>query len=238
VSDAVWIDVGGTRTTAWRGRGPGRRKFLDAPSDPAKLPAVVRTARPGSDRAPLVIGLRGAWTPAEKRAWRKRLSLRPGDTVLSDIELAHAWIFNGGDGIVLNAGTGAIAFGRRGKKTARAGGLGPLIGDDGSAFWIGREWLRRAALQRKNFARVRGVVTSPNAVAAVAAQATKALASDTAAARAIITAAQKALAALAADVRRQLGGGKLPVATRGGLFRDASFRRGVERALRRAKFTI
>jgi N-acetylglucosamine kinase-like BadF-type ATPase len=45
------------------------------------------------------------------------------------------------DGIVVIAGTGAIAMGWRGKKEAISGGWDWLIGDQGSAFWIGKKVL-------------------------------------------------------------------------------------------------
>ena len=54
---------------------------------------------------------------------------------------AHA----GQPGIICIAGTGSITLGidRRGQ-LERAGGWGWLLGDEGSAFWIGREGLRAA----------------------------------------------------------------------------------------------
>ncbi len=42
-----------------------------------------------------------------------------------------------GDGAVLIAGTGSIAFAQRGEESFRCGGYGYLIGDDGSGFAIG-----------------------------------------------------------------------------------------------------
>lgn len=45
------------------------------------------------------------------------------------------------DGISVIAGTGSIAYGEYLGRTARAGGWGELIGDEGSAYWIAREGL-------------------------------------------------------------------------------------------------
>jgi N-acetylglucosamine kinase len=46
-------------------------------------------------------------------------------------------------GVVLIAGTGAIAYGVNARgQSRRADGWGYLLGDDGSAYWIGREGLR------------------------------------------------------------------------------------------------
>ncbi|HEX7012009.1 MAG TPA: BadF/BadG/BcrA/BcrD ATPase family protein [Steroidobacteraceae bacterium] len=43
------------------------------------------------------------------------------------------------DGISVIAGTGSMAYGEYAGQTARAGGWGELIGDEGSAYWIARE---------------------------------------------------------------------------------------------------
>lgn len=47
---------------------------------------------------------------------------------------------DGGAGVLLIAGTGSIAFGvdQQGR-TARAGGWGHLVGDEGSGYWIGKQ---------------------------------------------------------------------------------------------------
>jgi N-acetylglucosamine kinase-like BadF-type ATPase len=50
-------------------------------------------------------------------------------------------------GILINAGTGSIVYGRSAAgEAARAGGWGHMIGDEGSGYWIGREAL--AAVMR------------------------------------------------------------------------------------------
>lgn len=45
------------------------------------------------------------------------------------------------DGINIVAGTGSIAYGENKGKKARAGGLGELFSDEGSAYWIGIQGL-------------------------------------------------------------------------------------------------
>jgi N-acetylglucosamine kinase-like BadF-type ATPase len=45
------------------------------------------------------------------------------------------------DGISVIAGTGSLAYGEYSGRSARAGGWGELIGDEGSAYWIAREGL-------------------------------------------------------------------------------------------------
>ncbi len=51
-------------------------------------------------------------------------------------------------GIALIAGTGSVAWGTDGAgRTARSGGWGYLLGDEGSGYWIGREAFRHALRQ-------------------------------------------------------------------------------------------
>lgn len=59
--------------------------------------------------------------------------------VIGDMEIALEAAFDRGPGVVVIAGTGSIAYGRDPQgNTARAGGWGFAIGDEGSAHWIGR----------------------------------------------------------------------------------------------------
>jgi len=59
--------------------------------------------------------------------------------VITDYEIALEAAVGAGPGIVLIAGTGSVAYGRNAAgETARAGGYGPWVGDEGSAFEIGR----------------------------------------------------------------------------------------------------
>jgi len=59
--------------------------------------------------------------------------------VATDFEVALEAAVGSGPGVVLIAGTGSVAYGRNAAgETARAGGYGPWIGDEGSAFEIGR----------------------------------------------------------------------------------------------------
>jgi N-acetylglucosamine kinase-like BadF-type ATPase len=69
--------------------------------------------------------------------------------VSSDCEIALEAAAGIGPGVVLIAGTGSIAFGRNAAgETARAGGHGPWIGDEGSAFEIGRRAVSAVARVR------------------------------------------------------------------------------------------
>ena len=64
--------------------------------------------------------------------------------VTSDLEIALEAAWGAGEGMILLAGTGSAALGRDARgRLARAGGRGPWIGDEGSAFDIGRQAVRR-----------------------------------------------------------------------------------------------
>lgn len=56
----------------------------------------------------------------------------------NDVEIALTGALNGEDGIVIVSGTGSIALSKIGDKYKRCGGWGYSIGDEGSAYWIGK----------------------------------------------------------------------------------------------------
>jgi N-acetylglucosamine kinase-like BadF-type ATPase len=67
------------------------------------------------------------------------VSLRAKVDAVPDIVIAAEAALGEGAGIVVIAGTGSIAHGRNQRgETARAGGWGPEISDEGSGSWIGR----------------------------------------------------------------------------------------------------
>jgi N-acetylglucosamine kinase-like BadF-type ATPase len=75
--------------------------------------------------------------------------------VATDYEIALEAAVGSGPGVVLIAGTGSVAYGRNVKsETARAGGYGPWIGDEGSAFEIGRRAVSAVARTRDHDAPV------------------------------------------------------------------------------------
>lgn len=60
--------------------------------------------------------------------------------IVNDVEVGWAGALDCGPGIHIVAGTGAIAFGKNAKgETARCGGWDEFFGDEGSAYWLGRE---------------------------------------------------------------------------------------------------
>lgn len=62
-------------------------------------------------------------------------------TLVNDGEAALAASLALGDGIVLESGTGSIAFGIRDGRVGRCGGWGHQVGDEGSGWWIGKRLL-------------------------------------------------------------------------------------------------
>lgn len=67
--------------------------------------------------------------------------------VTSDMVTPHYSHFGEDDGIVAAVGTGTLFFAVSGENQARIDGLGAMLGDNGSAYWIGREALRRSSRQ-------------------------------------------------------------------------------------------
>ncbi len=64
---------------------------------------------------------------------------------MNDVALAHLGAFGGGEGVLLLAGTGSMAWARGPAGEARVGGWGDAFGDEGSAHDIGRRALALAA---------------------------------------------------------------------------------------------
>src|SRR5215510_10622049 len=123
------------------------------------LQSVVRQACELARIAPndvqhVCIGMAGA-SLAEAVQWAQQTirELTPESTiyVAGDHVIAHRAAFGTSPGVLVIAGTGSIAFGRNQKgETARAGGWGPNVSDEGSAFWVGREAVT-AALHAYDF---------------------------------------------------------------------------------------
>ena len=63
-----------------------------------------------------------------------------------DIHLAYRVHFKSGRGVLLYAGTGAVACTEIAGELRRVGGWGYLLGDEGAGYWIGREAIRSLML--------------------------------------------------------------------------------------------
>ena len=240
----VGVDLGGTwiRTVAVDSPGPRRQAKLPSPGLDGLGDSLRRlwrrwAIRRGDVRS-LVVASRGVWTDAERRRLARRLrDLARHVTVIADVEAAYLGALGDRAGILLLAGTGSMALGGNGRgRWARAGGWGPLLGDEGSAFWIGREWLR-ATMPTTGFARARRFLRSADPVARIASLAPAVLRAarrQPGDARQIIARSQEALASLIVQVARELRlGAPVPVSWSGGLLADSRFRAGVWRAARR-----
>jgi glucosamine kinase len=93
----------------------------------------------------ICIGVTGAARPAIAEKIRRMVSeLIPGSAstkieVIGDHEIALEAAFGASPGVIAIAGTGSIVYGRDAAgETARAGGWGFAISDEGSGHWIGR----------------------------------------------------------------------------------------------------
>ena len=115
------------------------RAMLDevASAAGASLAKITRTC----------FGLAGLSSPTI-RAWATHaVSASVGGSLLlcGDEEIALDAAFAGGPGILVIAGTGSNAIGRApGGSLFGAGGWGPVLGDEGSGYWIGLEAIRAA----------------------------------------------------------------------------------------------
>lgn len=61
--------------------------------------------------------------------------------IYNDAEIALEGALDGNDGILVIAGTGAIAYAKKDSKYMRCGGWGDFLGDEGSGYWIAKKLL-------------------------------------------------------------------------------------------------
>ena len=111
--------------------------------------------------ASCVIATTRAWTYRWKCGFlRSALKGRLAHVeVLPDMEASLRAALGGKPGIAVLAGTGSVVFGADGKRLVKAGGLGPELGDEGSAYHAARIYKiiktgKPAAFRRENVAAI------------------------------------------------------------------------------------
>lgn len=169
------VDAGGSKTEAWVAKvvaGPhrinrvaigqgtaGSGNLLTAPEDArenvksAIEAAIADAAIECSVSKPLqascfcMAGAGRQEVSQEWQAWGQSLPHLGQVRVTDDVEAVFRAGCRSGSGIALIAGTGSIAVGRKspGSERLRCGGWGPLIGDQGSGYWLGKQLLRAAS---------------------------------------------------------------------------------------------
>ncbi|HEX6290723.1 MAG TPA: BadF/BadG/BcrA/BcrD ATPase family protein [Herpetosiphonaceae bacterium] len=109
-------------------------------------------------------GLAGVDRPADRElytAWVTRQAFAPRFTIVNDAELVLAAGTPTGWGVALICGTGSICYGRAPDgRTARAGGWGYLLGDEGSGYDIGVQALRLATQTADGRAQAHAVLSA------------------------------------------------------------------------------
>jgi N-acetylglucosamine kinase-like BadF-type ATPase len=159
------VDGGGTSTAAWlaevggevlcRGAsGPSNAKAVGLEAARRALDAAIRAAfdDAGLEPAPVdvaCLGLAGFDRPEDRAVlagWADEARVARRLVLVNDGDLVVAAGTPEGWGVGVIAGTGSIAVGRTPDgRTARAGGWGHLIGDEGSAYVLVLDALRLVA---------------------------------------------------------------------------------------------
>jgi N-acetylglucosamine kinase-like BadF-type ATPase len=124
------------------GAAEGRAKLERAVTASVAAACTAAKLDAGSIRfAVACFGMSGG--PDDKREILAAI-LRAGRLIVTtDAEIALAGATESGQGIIVIAGTGSIAYGRNAEgRAARAGGWGYVFGDEGGAFDIVRQALR------------------------------------------------------------------------------------------------
>ncbi|GAA4604341.1 BadF/BadG/BcrA/BcrD ATPase family protein [Actinoplanes octamycinicus] len=160
----IGVDAGATTTrcvvatldgvVAGRGRAGGANANSSGGEISATLGMALAAALDTVDRTAVRFGVLGAagsagagrerFRAAARQAWREA-GLGGEMATVTDLEVAFAAGTAQPDGVLLLAGTGALAARfRDGVLERRCDGYGWLLGDEGSAVWIGVRALRAA----------------------------------------------------------------------------------------------
>ena len=157
----VGIDGGGTKTRAVLADEKGAKvaeatgaasavKPGEAERSAGVIAGVVRDVIEMAEKGDakprvLYVGVAGVGREPERQALIEALvsqDVAEDVIVETDFSIALTDAFGDGAGVLLIAGTGSSAFARGpAGATARCGGWGPVIGDEGGGAWIGRRAL-------------------------------------------------------------------------------------------------
>ena len=257
------VDCGGSHTAVVvgnsaglvlaRAEGPGSAM---RPGGAERSAAVIlEVARRAAAQAGLslpaaiaVVGAAGAGRAPEQEELTtavKNAGVAERVAVRSDVEIALAAAFGIKPGILVNAGTGSIAYARAADgRLFRAGGHGWQLGDEGGGYWLGRRALAAAARAQDGLGEsstllerllvalglqtfddlIRWTATAtPAQVAGLAPHVLNAAREGEMVAQRIIEEAAGELAHLVQALSRHFSGaGEVSVATAGGLLRPGS----------------
>ncbi|WP_426127785.1 N-acetylglucosamine kinase [Pararhizobium sp. PWRC1-1] len=156
MSVVLGLDSGGTKTLAAIADRDGRvlRQWSGPGFDPMAgdqwvdhLRTVADVLGEGQSIAAVVLGLplHGEVDAISERQRAVAASIfNCPQLVLNDVEVACDGAFAGEDGVLVLAGTGSMAWAKVAGKSFRSGGWGDVFGDEGSAYWIGRQALSMA----------------------------------------------------------------------------------------------
>ena len=260
------FDGGGTKTDCvlLDAEGQVLRKSQGGPSNPLRSgyprawfavsgaadAVLARQSLKAVDINGICAGFGGAGRPSVAKrmsTFLQRSFPKAEVKVTTDIEIALEAAAGSGPGMVLLAGTGSAAYGRNADgKTLRAGGWGPWLGDEGSAFDIGRRALTAVRRYEDGFGRatrlsdrvfktlecrdwtsmIERIVKNPDDVFPrifpIVARATE---EGDEVSRSILAGAAAALVELAEHVIRtlNLSGAKFPLVRAGGVFGHSTY---------------
>ena len=259
----IGVDAGGSHTAAVvghrygrvlaRAEGPGSAmKPGGAERSAAVILDVTRRAATQAGvtlpAAIAVVGAAGAGRVPERDALAAAIvaaGVARRVDVRGDVEIAIVGAFGDGPGIMVNAGTGSIAYARTPDgRLHRVGGHGWQLGDEGGGYWLGRKALSSAARSQDGLEEsstllerllvalgletfddlIRWTATAtPAQVAALAPHVLNAASEgETVAQRSVDDAAAELASLVGAALRHFPGSEPVPVATAGGLLRPGS----------------
>lgn len=156
------IDAGGSKTVALladadgrivgEGRAGGANLQTHGELEVEKVLHAVIDQALGTHATPpaaVCLGMAGVDREDDDRIVRgimRRLGFKARTLIVNDALVALVAGAGNGPGVVVISGTGSIAYGvDRHGHAARAGGWGATVGDEGSAYWVGRRALAAVA---------------------------------------------------------------------------------------------